>query len=169
VGLPTNTGTGTDAGSDVMPAPCVPLNQAREAIAIWLSAQGAALPPSPFHGASTHITSDQFAYVNGTAVVAWIYPGEGHALGDYLASPGAQTTAAGYLLAQAMTTLPVDQVASVLSANWNTWTNPQTSDTQLAAALDVTMPAVPTGLPGPHDQLLTPPPGAIAVRADCTT
>jgi hypothetical protein len=169
VGLPTNTGTGTGAGSDVLPAPCVPLNQAREAIAIWLGAQATALPPSPFHGTSTHITGDQFAYVNGSTVVTWIYPGEGHDFGDYLASPGAQTTAAGYLLAQAMTTLPVDRVASVLSANWNSWTNPQTSDTQLAAALDITMPAVPTGVPGPHDQLLTPSPGSIAPRAQCAT
>lgn len=171
VGLPTNTGTGTDTGND-SPAPptlCVPLNQAREAIAIWLAAQATNLPPAPFQNAGGRITGDEFAQVGGTTFVTWNYPGEAHDYGDYLASPGAQTTAAGYLLAQAMTRLPTARVASVLSIGWGTWTNPQTTDTTLASALGIAMPAVPAGLTGPRGRLLAPPPGAIPAQPECTS
>jgi hypothetical protein len=167
VGLPTNTGNGS--GSGAPPAPCVPLNQAREAVAIWLAAQAAALPQSLFQGTTDHIDGSEFAQVNGATVVTWTYPGEEDNGGDFLASPGPQTTAAGYLLAQAMTRLPTARVASVLAADWDTWTNPHTTDTQLAAALGIAMPTVPTGLPGPHGQVLTPPPSAIPAQPECTT
>jgi hypothetical protein len=169
VGLPTNTGIGTGTGPDSLPEPCVPLNQAREAIAVFLAAQATALPPSPYQNSNSAITGDEFAQVNGTTIVTWAYPGEEDDYGDYLASPGAQTTAAGYLLAQAMTRLPADHVTSVLSAAWDAWTNPHTTDNQLAAALGIATPTVPTGLTGPHGQLLTPPPGAIPAQPECTS
>ncbi|HEY3869646.1 MAG TPA: hypothetical protein VGM10_14890 [Actinocrinis sp.] len=175
VGLPTNTGTGTggsatiDAGPDALPEPCVALNQAREAIAIWLAAKATTLPPAQFQDVSGRISGDQFAQVGGSVIVTWTYPGEGDDYGDYLASPSTQTTAAGYLLAQAMTRLPAARVAAVLAAGWSTWTNPQTTDTHLAAALGIAMPAVPTGLLGPHGQLLTPPQGAIPAQPECTS
>jgi hypothetical protein len=183
VALPTNTGsdtgpgtgtgtgtdTGTGTGPDGLPTPCVPLNQAREAIAIWLAAQATVLPPSPYQNTSDGITGNEFAQVNGAAVATWSYPGERDDYGDYLASPGAQPTAAGYLLAQAMTNLSAARVTSVLSTDWATWASPQTTDTQLAAALGIPMPAIPTGLTGPHGRLLTPPPGAIPAQPECTT
>jgi hypothetical protein len=156
VGLPTNTGMITGP----QPTQCVPLNQAREAIAIWLAAHATHLPTARFQGRNG---SYSLAAVDGTAVVLWSYPGE---FSDYFASPGAQPTADGYLLAQAMTKLPTTQVIALLTAEWDAWINPRTTDTQLAAALGITMPAV--RLIGPHGQLITPlaPPGS---QPQCTT
>jgi hypothetical protein len=167
VGLPTNTGTLSNAGSVAQPTPCVPLNQAREAIAIWLAAQATHLPTARFQGGSGgRAVGYSLAQVDGTTVVAWVYPGE---YADYFASPGPQPTAAGYLLAQAMTRLPADRVAAVLASAWDTWTSGHAADTQLAAALDITMPAVPSGLVGPRGNVLTPPPGAVASQPECAT
>jgi hypothetical protein len=156
VDLPTNTGTQTGP----QPTQCVPLNQAREAIAIWLAAHATHLPAAQFQGRNG---SYSVAPVDGTAVVIWTYPGE---ISNYFASPGAQTTADGYLLAQAMTKLPTARVTAVLAAKWDSWISPHATDTQLAAALGVTLPAV--RLVGPSGQLITPlaPPGS---QPQCTT
>ena len=156
VGLPTNIGV--SAGQ--LPAQCVPLNQAREAIAIWLAAQATHLPAARFQGRNG---SYSVAPVNGTAVVVWTYPGE---ISNYFASPGPQTTADGYLLAQAMTKLPTSRVVAVLAAQWESWISPRATDTQLAAALGITVP--PVRLVGPRGQLITPlaPPGS---QQQCTT
>ena len=164
VGLPTSTGT-------VMPPlQCVPLNQAREAIAIWLAARAVDLPMPPFQGTSGgRIDGDEFARVNGATVLTWLYPGEENEEGAYLAAPGPQTTAAGYLLAQAMTKLPTARVASVLSADWSTLTDPDTSDAHLAAALGIAMPSVPSGLLGPNGQAITFPPGMTPPQSECTS
>jgi len=170
VGLPTNTGAG--AGTSTVAGPvspqCVPLNQAREAVAIWLAAQAAELPPSPFQKSYRSLDNSEFAQVNGAIIVTWPYPGEDDEDGDYFASPGPQTTAAGYLLAQAMTKLPTAHVASVLSADWDNWTSARTTDTQLAAALGISMPAVPSGLLGPSGQVLTLPSTMIPPQSECT-
>jgi hypothetical protein len=156
VGLPTNTGAHTGP----LPTQCVPLNQAREAIAIWLAAHATRLPTAQFQGRNG---SYSVAPVDGTAVVVWTYPGE---ISDYFASPGPQTTADGYLLAQAMTKLPTARVIALLTANWDSWISPHVTDTELAAALGITMPAV--RLVGPSGQLITPlpPPGS---QPQCTT
>jgi hypothetical protein len=156
VGLPTNTGTQTG----LQPTQCVPLNQAREAIAIWLAAHATHLPTARFQGRNG---SYSVAPVNGTAVVVWTYPGE---ISNYFASPGLQPTADGYLLAQAMTKLPTARVTAVLTAQWETWISPHATDTQLAAALGITVPAV--HLVGPSGQSITPlaPPGS---QPECTT
>lgn len=156
VGLPTNTGTQTGT----QPTQCVPLNQAREAIAIWLAAHATYLPPALFQGRNG---SYSVAPVEGTAVVVWTYPGE---ISNYFASPGAQTTADGYLLARAMTTLPTARVNALLHANWDSWISPRATDAELAAAFGITMPAV--HLVGPSGQLITPlpPPGS---QPDCAT
>jgi hypothetical protein len=96
-------------------------------------------------------------------VVVWTYPGE---ISNYFASPGLQPTADGYLLAQAMTKLPTARVTAVLTAQWETWISPHATDTQLAAALGITVPAV--HLVGPSGQSITPlaPPGS---QPECTT
>jgi hypothetical protein len=107
--------------------------------------------------------------VNGTTIVTWSYVGSDRNYGDYLASPGPQTTAAGYLLAEAMTSLPTAHVASVLAADWDHLTSAHTTDTELATALGIAMPAVPSGFVGPRGQLFTPPPDAIPSQPECTT
>ena len=63
---------------------------------------------------------------------------------------GHKQTADGYLLAQAMTKLPTARVLSLLTSNWDTWISPHATNTELAAALGITMPAV--RLVGPRGQ-----------------
>jgi hypothetical protein len=55
---------------------------------------------------------------------------------------GPQTTAVGFLLAKAMTSLPESKVTSVLDAAWPTWLNWHTTDARLASALGIPMPNV---------------------------
>jgi hypothetical protein len=116
---------------------CVALDQAREAIAIWLAitATHASLTPGP---------GTDVVFVRGTPVAVWMYPGE---YDDYTSAPGPQTTTAGLLLAEAMTSLPAGRVDSVLGANWPTWLNWHSTDAQLAAALGIPMPRVPATAP----------------------
>jgi hypothetical protein len=71
-----------------------------------------------------------------------------------------QTTAAGYLLASAMTSLPEQTVAHVLKSAWATWLNWHTTDAQLAAALGIRMPTVPAPPAPPR----TPEPGMTTVQ-----
>ena len=79
--------------------------------------------------------------VRDTFVPTWAYPGSG---ASYVTPAGVpQTTAAGYLLANAMTSLPEQKVAHVLKSAWATWLNWHTTDAQLAAALGIRMPSLP--------------------------
>jgi hypothetical protein len=157
VDLPTNTGDQTQGPQN---AQCVPLNQAREAIAIWLAGQATKLPSTRFVSHGPEVVS----FVRGSvSVVDWSYPGEAD---DYLASLGPQTTAAGYLLAQAMTNLPAEHVRSVLAADWDRWISGHATDTQLAAALGIAMPTVPSV---PVGATVTPGPGAPPPQPVCTS
>jgi len=160
VGLPTSTGLAA------RPVQCVPLNQAREAIAIWLAAQATHLPPAHFQGGNNgRLIGYSLAQVDGTPVITWVYPGEE---ASYLASPGPQPTAAGYLLAQAMTRLAPARVTTVLAESWDSWTSGRATDAQLAAALGIKMPAVPSGLVGPLGNPITLQPGTVPPQPACT-
>ena len=121
--------------------PCVPLGQAREAIAIWLAILATHPPAGELQDGLG--TSGGFAEVRNTFVPTWVYPGSD--VGGYLLPTGAgpQTTAAGYLLAHAMTSLPQQKVSRILNSAWATWMNWHTTDAQLAAALGIPMPSVP--------------------------
>jgi hypothetical protein len=148
--------------------PCVPLGQAREAIAIWLAILAARPPAGELQdGLGSPRTGISAAEVHSAIVRTWAFPGSN---ADYLTPPGGgpQLTAAGYLLAQAMTSLPEQKVARVLKDAWGSWVNWRTADTQLAAALGLRMPSVPAlaaprpgmtiGPPpsnGPHNPLCT--------------
>ena len=122
---------------------CVPLDQAREAIAIWLAttathtSAGDLLAGQNLNGGP----GTSVVLAQTTPVIAWNYPAE---YGNSVPSTGPQTTAAGYLLAQAMTRLPVAKVTGVLRAAWPTWLDWHTTDAQLAAALGIPMPTVAT-------------------------
>jgi hypothetical protein len=83
----------------------------------------------------------------------WNYPGSN---ANFLTGVMPQLTAAGYLLAKAMTGLPEQKVSQVLDSTWATWLNRHTTDAQLATALGIRMPSVP-GLP-------VPPPGTASVQ-----
>jgi hypothetical protein len=128
---------------------CVPLDQAREAIAIWLAILAAQPPAAELQdglGTGAGFSAD----VRNSVVPIWNYPGIGS---GYVTPPGGMrlTTAGGYLLAHAMTTLPELKVSHVLTHAWGNWLNWRTTDAQLAAALGIPMPRVPA-FPGsrPH-------------------
>lgn len=127
--------------------PCVPLNQAREAVAIWLAILATHPPAGELQGGLGTGTTMPATVVGNTGIRTWDYPG---ADGGYVTPPGGgpQTTAAGYLLASEMTRLPQHKVSHVLAGEWGRWLNWHTTDAQLAAALGIPMPSVST-LPGP--------------------
>jgi ABC-type Co2+ transport system permease subunit len=109
--------------------------------------------------------------VRNTMVPTWAYPGWG---ASYVTPAGVpQTTAAGYRLASAMTSLPEQEVARVLKSAWATWLNWHTTDAQLAAALGIRMPAVPAPpapprTPGPGMTTVQPGPGGGPQSPVCT-
>ncbi|HLK77395.1 MAG TPA: hypothetical protein VKU77_27575 [Streptosporangiaceae bacterium] len=125
--------------------PCVALDQAREAIAIWLAILATRPAGSELqaglNGSGGGFTATE---VSNTMVRTWNYPGIS---AGYLTGATPQLTAAGYLLASAMTRLPEQKVSRVLAGAWSTWLNWHTGDARLAAALGIAMPSVP-GLPG---------------------
>jgi hypothetical protein len=131
-------------------AQCLPYDQAREAIAIWLAFLATGTPGGQLQaglgGQGYEPLSPQ-----GILVPVWSYPGEDV---DNLSSFAPQTTAGGYLLAVAMMRLPERRVNQVLQAAWAHWVNWRTTDAQLAAALGIPMPAVPQppGSPAPGNQ-----------------
>ena len=82
--------------------------------------------------------------VRNTFVPTWAYPGSIGRLPRRVRAP--QPTAAGYLLANAMTSLPEQKVSQVLTSGWGTWLNWHTTDAQLAAALGIRCPvSLPPG------------------------
>jgi hypothetical protein len=148
--------------------PCVPLNQAREAIATWLAIL-ATHPPAGelqdgLRGPGGGMTGTE---VSNTMVRTWNYPGIN---AGYLTGVVPQLTAAGYLLANAMTNLPEHKVSQVLDSAWATWLNRHTTDAQLATALGLRMPSVP-GLPMPAPGMTIVPgnPGNAPQNPVCTT
>ena len=151
---------------DTLPAdqPCVPVDQAREPIAIWLAILATHPPASGLQndGGMTAVE------VHNILVPTWTYAGE--PVGQINGS-APQLTEAGYLLAKAMTSLPEQKVSRVLRGAWATWLNEHTTDAQLAAALGIRMPSVPqpplagpgsgppglktVGQPGPQSPMCT--------------
>ena len=138
---------GSLAGSEFLA--CVPLDQAREAIAIWLAVLATRPPASELQdglGGPGTGGGQSGVGVRNTIVATWAYPGSG---ANYVTPPSApQTTAAGYLLASAMTRLPEPKVIRILSGGWATWLNWHTTDAQLAAALGIRAPS-PASFPAP--------------------
>jgi hypothetical protein len=131
---------------------CLPYDQAREAIAIWLALLATHTPAGRLQSGLTGLGQDwEPMSPQDIFVPIWNYPGEDV---DNLASFAPQTTAAGYLLASAMMRLPEQRVSQVLKGAWAQWVNWQTTDEQLATALGIPMPAVPQppGPPSPGNQ-----------------
>ena len=148
--------------------PCVPLNQAREAIAIWLAIL-ATHPPAGglqggLRGPGGGMTGTE---VSNTMIWTWNYPGSN---ANFLTGVMPQFTATGYLLANAMTSLPEPKVSQVLDSAWATWLNRHTTDAQLATALGIPEPSVP-GLPAPPPGTTIGPanPGNAPQNPVCTT
>jgi hypothetical protein len=119
---------------------CVPVDQAREAIAIWLAVLATHPPAGELQaGLSSNFSG---AEVANTFIPTWTYPGASYGQVDQVAGVPPQDTEAGYLLAGAMTSLPKQRVLRVLAEGWTRWVNIRTTDAQLAAALGIRMPSV---------------------------
>jgi len=120
---------------------CLPVGQAREAIALWLAAS--ATPATrPVFLARVH-------YGLGGSKVgrAWVASYTGALVAGY--QPAVQYTATGALLARAMLRLPPRRVEAVLAGRWPGWLSPRATDGQLAAALRIPMPRAPSPIYGP--------------------
>jgi hypothetical protein len=135
--------------------PCVPFEQAREAVAVWLAILATHPSASELEAGLGSGMSIQGADVGGTFVRTWNYPGTDSGA---VAPPGGgiQATAAGYLLARAMMSLPAQKVSHVLASAWGRWVNWRTTDAQLAAALGIPMPAVSSGTALPSGKTTAP-------------
>ncbi|HYK33341.1 MAG TPA: hypothetical protein VEV63_15330 [Streptosporangiaceae bacterium] len=122
--------------------PCVPFDQAREAIALWLAILATHPPSGELQAGLSATRAFHATVVQSTVVPTWIYPGQNAGQVDQFESGPPQNTEAGYRLAHAMTNLPEQKVARVLEAGWARWINWHTTDAQLAAALGIRMPSV---------------------------
>ena len=150
--------------------PCVPVDQAREAIAIWLAILATHPPVSELQAGLGTGGRTSGSEVRGSIFVqTWSYPGMGQP--PYVTPPGGgpQNTAAGYLLANAMTSLPEQQVSHVVKHAWGKWLNWRTTDAQLAAALGLPMPSVGNSVPLPPAGSAAPGPGNAPESPLCTS
>jgi hypothetical protein len=160
------TGSGASSGASL---PCVPFGQAREAVAIWLAMVATHPSASELQrGLGTGMGGLPVAGVRNTLVRIWNYPGS--ASGTVMAPGGSpQYTAAGYLLADAMTSLPVQKVSQVLAGAWGRWLNWRTTDVQLAAALGIRMPSTSAPVRLPPGKMIAPGPVNGPPAPLCTT
>jgi hypothetical protein len=134
-GLPTTapqvTVHGPDGSWAVESVPCLPVGQAREAIALWLAAAA-----TPTARSAMPVASSSGATEVGKQWIATEQAGFG-----WGAEP--QTlTAQGVALARAMLRLPDRRVEAALGARWPGWLSPRATDAQLAAALGIPLPHI---------------------------
>ncbi len=120
---------------------CLPVGQAREAIALWLAASATPATRPVF------LAGLQSEYGGTPAKVGrtWIsrYTGVPTPTSPgYL--PALQFTGQGAVLAKAMLRLPQRRIEAVLAARWPGWLSPRATDAQLAAALRIPLPAAPS-------------------------
>ncbi len=114
---------------------CLPVGQAREAIALWLGAGATAATRPVF---LSELRDGQEASRAGGA---WISSYSGVTGYGYQAA--LQFTGQAAVLARAMLRLPERQVEAVLATRWPAWLSPRATDAQLAAALRIALPAAP--------------------------
>ena len=149
-------GASSISGGPGDPQACLLVNQARDAVAIWLAIIATHPSTNDLQGGLEGI---QGTYVGNTFVRTWSYPGSG---GYIMAPGGLQDTAVGYLLASEMASEPQQKVSAVLAGAWSRWLNWRTSDAQLAAALGIPIPsfstptaAIPPAQGWPHASVCT--------------
>lgn len=119
---------------------CIPLGQAREAIALWLAADGSPSQRAAFIDGLRNALYGDAIKVGRQWIVAYLPPVSGY-------QPALLFTGQSAALAREMLTLPDSRIRTVLAQAWDTWLNPQTSDTQLASALGLSPPVSQTTAP----------------------
>ena len=153
-GLPTTqriVNDATPAETYVLRSSCVPVDQAREAIAIWLAASATQGTRATFLAGEAELVRLGVASVALRTTVGWIagWTGAGWTAG-YRAN--LQATAQGGELADAMLRLPRQRVEAALASDWPGWLRAAATDRQLAAALGIPLPPAP-----PADKSMTDP------------
>jgi hypothetical protein len=137
VGLPTTSryvSYRSASGSGTQLLSCVPVGQAREAIALWLAA--GATPAARAALAATLAAGPFPTQVGKRWIATYNLSGSGPAL-------NLDATAQGTALAGAMLKLPARQVRAVLAAHWPGWLRPRATVAQLAVALRIALPKAP--------------------------
>jgi hypothetical protein len=121
---------------------CLPVSQAREAIALWLAASATPAAREAFLAGGGEVAPGSTGGVPTKVGGEWVsnYP-DGVMVSGYQLS--LQFTGQGAVLADAMLGLSARRVEAVLAARWPGWMNPQATDAQLAAALGIRLPAAP--------------------------
>jgi hypothetical protein len=125
---------------------CVPIDQARQSIALWLAAGATSATRSALPHSSALVSTQ----VGKQWVATVTAPGSGP-------SAGLTATAQGAALAAEMLRLPDRAVQKVLGARWRYWLNPNTTTAELAAALRLRLPPQPAGRPVQQRDSYTPP------------
>jgi hypothetical protein len=144
-GLPTTgryvTYGSAAVGGGTQLVTCVPLDQAREAIALWLA--GGATPAA--RAVFDALTAGGATQVGRKWVAAYTVPGSGPLV-------GLTVTDQGVALAKEMLRQPGSRVEAVLGARWRHWLEPQATDASLASAVGVPLPPEPAAKPQPDGE-----------------
>lgn len=114
---------------------CLPVGQAREAIALWLGAGATAATRPVF---LSELQDGQEASKVGGAWISTFSGATGYGYQSVL-----QFTGQAAVLARAMLRLPERQVEAVLATRGPAWLSPRATDAQLATALRIALPAAP--------------------------
>lgn len=135
-GLPTTWSPAPGSGFAAAQTSCLPVGQAREAIALWLAGSATPATLAAFPALLDYSPVAMTVNGNSTAGYVGVPSVSGYA-------PALQFTAEGGALAEAMLRLPESRVSAVLSARWPGWLRASATDAELAAALDIPLPPAP--------------------------
>lgn len=118
---------------------CLPVGQAREAIALWLAASVSPGARSAFLASLAYGPGTLPVTGTGRGRVALVRAYTGLGAAGY--APAVQFTAQGARLATEMLALPANRVTRTLARQWPWWLSPHATDARLAAALGIPLPA----------------------------
>ena len=131
------------AGTSEALVSCVPVGQAREAIAIWLAAS--AMPATRAAAMAGPLGPETLGTGSPVKVGrSWVATYGGTLAPSYVGyEPQVRFTIQGAALAKSMLGLPAGTVEAVLAQGWTHWLSPAATDAQLAAALHLALPPAP--------------------------
>jgi hypothetical protein len=123
---------------------CLPVGQAREAIALWLAAKATPATEPAF--------LSMLRYGAGTSKVGGDLISSYSAKTGFGYQPNLQFTGQAAVLATAMLRLPARRVQAALTARWPGWLSGRTTDAALAAALGIPLPPAPAPIASRFDR-----------------
>ena len=143
-GLPTTqriVNYATPAETDVLRSSCLPVDQAREAIAIWLAVSATPGSRAAYLSGEAELGRLEVPDIALRTAAGWVASWTGSWTAGYRAN--LQATAQGGALADAMLGLPRQRVEAALASDWPGWLRATATDRQLAAALGIPLPPAP--------------------------